>query len=176
MNYLRLSAKTIIKLIILIFLLHLSAESTSAQVQPLDSNSVKIDTNKFVMKKSPWGAVIRSAVIPGFGQFYNESYWKIPVVWGFLGWFAYQWNISNNLYTNYRDLYNGSLNQNSSGNSSYLSIREFYKDQRDLFAVFFGLAYFLNLVDAYVDAHLFDFDVSKYGTNENYRVSLRIKL
>ena len=176
MNYLRLSAKTIIKLIILIFLLHLSAESTSAQVQPLDSNSVKIDTNKFVMKKSPWGAVIRSAVIPGFGQFYNESYWKIPVVWGFLGWFVYQWNIANNSYTNYRDLYNGSLNQNSSGNSSYLSIREFYKDQRDLFAVFFGLAYFLNLVDAYVDAHLFDFDVSKYGTNENYRVSLRIKL
>lgn len=176
LNYLRLSAKTIIKLIILIFLLHLSAESTSAQVQPLDSNSVKIDTSKFVMKKSPWGAVIRSAVIPGFGQFYNESYWKIPVVWGFLGWFAYQWNIANNSYINYRDLYNESLQQNSTGNSSYLSIREFYKDQRDLFAVFFGLAYFLNLVDAYVDAHLFDFDVSKFGTNENYRVSLRIKL
>jgi hypothetical protein len=176
LNYLKLSAKTIIKLIILIFLLHLSAESTSAQVQPLDSNNVKIDTSKFVMKKSAWGAVIRSAVIPGFGQFYNESYWKIPVVWGFLGWFAYQWNTSNNSYINYRDLYNGSINQNSTGNSSYLSLREFYKDQRDLFAVFFGLAYLLNLIDAYVDAHLFDFDVSKISTGELYRVSLKIKL
>lgn len=176
LNYLKLSAKTIIKLILLILFLHLSAESTSAQVQPLDTNSVKIDTSKFVMKKSAWGAVLRSAVVPGFGQFYNESYWKIPVVWGFLGWFAYQWNTSNNSYINYRDLYNGSLNQNNTGNSSYLSLREFYRDQRDLFAVFFSLAYLLNLIDAYVDAHLFDFDVSKFGTIENYRVSLKIKL
>ena len=176
LNYLKLSAKTIIKLILLILFLHLSTECASAQVQPLDSNSVKIDTSKFVMKKSAWGAVLRSAVVPGFGQFYNESYWKIPVVWGFLGWFAYQWNTSNNSYINYRDLYNGSLNQNSSGNSSYLSLREFYRDQRDLFAVFFSLAYLLNLIDAYVDAHLFDFDVLKFGTMENYRVSLKIKL
>src|SRR3989339_1394696 len=165
LNYLTLSAKTMIKLIILIFLLLYSAESISAQVQPLDTNSVKIDTSKFVMQKSAWGAVLRSAIIPGFGQFYNESYWKIPVVWGFLGWFAYQWNTSNNSYINYRDLYNGSLDQNSSGNSEYLNHREFYRDQRDLFAVFFSLAYLLNLIDAYVDAHLFDFDVSKFGTN-----------
>ena len=176
LNYLNLSAKTIIKLLILIFLLHLSAGSTSAQVQPLDSNSVKIDTSKFVMKKSAMGAVLRSAVIPGLGQYYNESYWKIPIVLGFLGWFAYNWNSNNNSYMNYRDLYNESLNQNSAGNSTYLSNREFYKDQRDLFAVFFGLAYLLNLIDAYVDAHLFDFDVSHNRTNELYRVSLKIKL
>lgn len=176
LNYLKLSIKTIIKLAILIFLLNLSNENTLAQVQTLDSNSVIIDTTKFIMKKSTWGAVIRSAVLPGFGQLYNESYWKIPVVWGFLGWFAYQWNHSNNLYTNYRDLYNGSLDHNSSGSPSYLSLREFYKDQRDLFAVFFGLAYLLNLVDAYVDAHLFDFDISQIRTDEFYRVSLRIKL
>jgi len=176
LNYLTLSAKTIIKLIILIFLLLYSAESISAQVQPLDTNSVKIDTSKFVMQKSAWGAVLRSAIIPGFGQFYNESYWKIPVVWGFLGWFAYQWNTANNKYINYRDLYNGSLNPDGTRNSLYLEYREFYKDQRDLFAVFVGLAYFLNLVDAYVDAHLFDFDISKISTGELYRVSLKIKL
>ena len=144
-------------------------------MQLIDSNSVKIDTSKFVMKKSAWGAVARSAIIPGLGQFYNESYWKIPVVWGFLGWFAYQWNYANNSYINYRDQYSNSLIQVSGGNSSLLNIREFYKDQRDLFTVFFGLAYFLNLVDAYVDAQLFDFDVSKYNSEEIYRVNLRIK-
>ena len=176
LNYLTLSAKTIIKLSILIFFLLHSAENISAQVQPLDSNSVKIDTSKFVMKKSAWGAVLRSAVIPGFGQFYNESYWKIPVVWGFLGWFAYQWNTANNKYINYRDLYNGNVSTDGSRNSLYLEYREFYKDQRDLFAVFIGLTYLLNLVDAYVDAHLFDFDVSKISTGELYRVSLKIKL
>ena len=37
------------------------------------------------------GAMLRSAVFPGWGQFYNESYWKIPIVWGVSAWFLYLW-------------------------------------------------------------------------------------
>ncbi|MFA3781919.1 DUF5683 domain-containing protein [Melioribacteraceae bacterium 4301-Me] len=115
----------------------------------------------FVMQKSAWGAVLRSALVPGLGQFYTEKYWKIPVIWGFLGYFTYQWFNTNNSYKYYRDLYLQSLTSDPNGNTGYKNLREFYKDQRDLFAVYIGLTYFLNLVDAYVDAHLFDFDVSK---------------
>lgn len=122
------------------------------------------------MKKSPWGAVLRSAVLPGFGQFYNESYWKIPVVWGALGYLAYLWNDSNTKYMKYRDLY---ISDNT--NQAYLKYRELYKDQRDLNAVFIGLAYFLNLVDAYVDAHLFDFDVSEEMNTSKLNLSLKIR-
>lgn len=122
------------------------------------------------MKKSPWGAVLRSAVLPGFGQFYNESYWKIPVVWGALGYLVYLWNDSNTKYKKYRDLY---ISDNT--NSVYLTYREFYKDQRDLNAVFIGLAYFLNLVDAYVDAHLFDFDVSEEMKTSKLNLSFKIR-
>ena len=39
--------------------------------------------------------------------------------------------------------------------------REFYRDNRDVYLFYLVLAYFLNIVDAYVDAHLFDFDVSE---------------
>ena len=139
-----------------------------SQTELMQSDSVKIDTTKFVMKKSPWGAVLRSAVIPGWGQFYNESYWKVPVVLGFFGYFAYIWNDQNNLYKKYRDLFAASITENSpSGNSDYYRIREFYKDQRNTFAIYIGLTYFLQLVDAYVDAQLFDFSVAEdkqFGT------------
>lgn len=122
------------------------------------------------MTKSPWGAVLRSAILPGFGQFYNESYWKIPVVWGALGYLGYLWNDSNNKYKKYRDLYSANVN-----NQTYLTYREFYKDQRDLNAVFIGLAYFLNLVDAFVDAHLFDFNVSEEMDSNKLTLSFKVR-
>ena len=57
------------------------------------------------MQKSPWGAVGRSAIIPGWGQIYNESYWKAPVIWGVMGWFVYAWIDNNNNYNDYKNLY-----------------------------------------------------------------------
>jgi len=153
----------------------LSQKNIHAQVQPFDSNAVKIDTSKFVMQKSPWGAVLRSAVLPGFGQFYNESYWKIPVFWGVLGALGYQWSVNNNNYLLNKDKYTASFLTKPGGNITYYRMSEFYRDQRDLVAVFIGLTYFLNLVDAYIDAHLFDFDVSQNNSVENFRLSLKVK-
>ena len=135
--------------------------NTYSQTEPIQSDSVQIDTTKFIMQKSPWGAVLRSAIIPGWGQFYNESYWKTPVVLGLFGYFAYIWNDQNNLYKKYRDMYNESLVNNTSGDDRYYRLREFYKDQRNQFAIYIGLTYFLQLVDAYVDAQLFDFSVEE---------------
>jgi len=127
------------------------------------------------MQKSPWGAVLRSAILPGLGQFYNESYWKIPVVLGVIGYFTYVWNDQNNLYKKYRDLYTASLEGSVTGNpNDYLRVREFYKDQRNDFAIYIGLTYFLQLVDAYVDAQLFDFNVEE---NKNFgTMNVGIKL
>jgi hypothetical protein len=159
---------------------------TKAQEKPVESNT-SLDTSKFVMKKSAWGAVLRSAVLPGFGQFYNRSYWKIPVVWGAIGYLGYQWKTNNDSYKQNKDLcnqYNDLYEQSetSTDKSIYLkyrefyrSRREFYRDQRDLFAVFIGLSYFLNLVDAYVDAQLFDFSVEENQFGPNVQMSVKIK-
>jgi len=154
LSYLKLLSKIRIKFIGLLCVLILICSNINAQERNIDSNSVKIDTSKFVMKKSAWGAVLRSAILPGFGQFYNESYWKIPVVWGFLGYLGYEWKANNDSYHNYSIIFSNSGNDNDKKN------RDFYRDQRDLFAVYIGLTYFLNLVDAYVDANLFDLDIS----------------
>lgn len=105
------------------------------------------------MHKSPWGAVVRSAIIPGWGQIYNESYLKAPVIWGISSWLVFNWFQSNNQYNNYKKI---SLN-----NPLYIPQRDIFRDQRDLFVIYMGITYLLNLVDAYVDAHLFDFTVDE---------------
>lgn len=160
--------KNIIKIFcfVLIFVVYLPAQqdSTTESDTAADSSSTS-----FIMQKSPWGAVLRSAIIPGWGQFYNESYWKIPVIWGIGGWLVYVWIDNNNLYKTNRDLYI------QTGMDRYKRIRDFYRDQRDQFAIYIVLTYFLNLVDAYVDAHLFDFSVDENYITGQKMLNLRIK-
>lgn len=148
------------RIILLISLITITSNLFSQQLDTIEIKS-----------KSPWNAVLRSAILPGLGQVYNESYWKVPVVWGFIGWFGYNWWENNKQYKEYRSLYQNSLDQGKE-NFIYKRIREFYRDQRDLFAIYLGLTYFLNMVDAYVDAHLFNFDLL---TNNN-GIELRFKI
>lgn len=130
------------------------------------------DSVKIANTKSSLGAVLRSAILPGLGQIYNESYWKVPIIWGLTGWLVYNWIQNNNYYIDYKNLYIQSVS-NGQENLNYKIFREFYRDQRDLFAIYLGLTYFLNLVDAYVDAQLFNFDVNSIGDKINF--NLRIK-
>lgn len=115
----------------------------------------------FKMKKSPWKAVAYSALLPGAGQFYNKSYWKIPVIAGLGGYFVYEWVKNNNEYLDYKTQYQNSQTvKNPAGNPQLQYLREFYRDQRDNFIIYSLILYVVNLIDAYVDAQLYDFDVS----------------
>ena len=158
-----------IKIITLIFIFNfgLFAQLDTTSIQ----DTAKISSDVFIMQKSPWGAVARSAILPGWGQIYNEAYWKVPVVWGIMGWFAYSWIDNNNKYKDYQNLYsqfggNGSIN--------YKLYRDFYRDQRDEFAIYIVLTYFLNLVDAYVDAHMFDFSVQENSLTKTKMLNIRV--
>ncbi len=161
-------SKSLIRIIISTVILFIFLTSNLfSQSEELLIKEEKTDT-VFVMQKSPWGAVLRSAVIPGWGQLYNESYWKIPLVWGFAGWFVYNWIDTNDEYTKNRDLYI------ETDQRIYLLKRDFYRDQRDNFAIYLVLTYLLNLVDAYVDAHLFDFTVSEEYLTRTPQLNIRI--
>ena len=152
MNCLRSLIKIIIKPVIIIVFTSLLLP---AQQNSGTDTLIVADTETFQMQKSPWGAVGRSAVIPGWGQFYNEDYLHIPVIWGLLGWFGYQWVLNNDNYKIYRDSFI------KTGDLSDQSLRYSYRDQRDKFAIYFVITYLLNLVDAYVGAHMFDFSVEE---------------
>ena len=176
LNYLKSSARITIKISLIVIFVISSPKCIHSQVNQTDSASAKIDTTKFVMQKSAWGAVLRSAVLPGFGQFYNHSYWKIPAFWGALGYLGYQWDRNNKLYIKNRDLYTASHENGITPNETYKSIREFYRDQRDLFTIYIGIVYLLNLIDAYVDSHLFDFNVNENIHSKNYIIEIKLKL
>lgn len=158
---------------------------SGSTINPADTTatlkSSKTD-KRFRMKKSPTVAVLLSAVLPGAGQFYNRSYWKIPIIAGFVGYFGYEFFRENNLYRDYRDSYiNSQTEVNPEGDLSLKSLREFYRNQRDDFVWYFMVVYIINLVDAYVDAHLFDFDIKdekliRFGkTDRNYRLKLNLR-
>ena len=152
----------------------LAVSATACTFAQTDTNSITSDTSRlrisgaaarpedrsFHPRKSAWLAVGLSAVAPGAGQIYDEKYWKPPVIWGLGGYWVSQWVEQNNQYKHYRDLYSASVKPSfPDGDGQSLSLRNYYRDERDKFAWYLGALYFLNLLDAYVGANLYDFDV-----------------
>jgi hypothetical protein len=112
--------------------------------------------------KSSTQAVLFSLALPGLGQVYTETYWKVPVIVGFCSYFGYQWFQANDYYLRYRNQYKATTNPQSR------RVRDFYRTERDKFAWYFCVTYILNGVDAYVNAQLYDFDIGTSLTaNEN---------
>lgn len=117
-----------------------------------------------IQKFSPTKAGLYSAVLPGLGQYYNKKYWKIPVVWGALGagigftlWFDKD-------YRRYRSAFTAELNgePHEFSDRPYIdkvalgNFQDIRKRQRDYAIAITSLIYILNIVDAVVDAHLYE--------------------
>ena len=126
--------------------------------------------------KSTTTAILLSAILPGAGQIYTERYWKVPIILGFGGYFAYEWVRMNDHYTQSRSLYQASVKageNNGQGDAQLLYERDFYHDERDRFAFYLAITYLLNIVDAYVGASLYNFDV---GDNLDGGTSVKISV
>lgn len=114
-------------------------------------------------EKSTALAMFLSAAVPGAGQVYTERYISIPVIWGFGYYFGSQAVDLNDRYKDFRGQFEASVLADTIeglGNNRLKEIRDFYRDQRDEFLVYLALTYILNIVDAYVGAALYGFDVS----------------
>jgi hypothetical protein len=153
--------------ILVIFLLF--TQLTSAQQDTVQKKINEQADTVFIMQRSPWGSVLRSAVLPGCGQIYTGNYLKAPLIWGIAAWLIYNWEMNNRNYKQSKDFYA------QTNNTDYISIIKFYQDQRDLFAIYMGLTYLLNLVDAYIDAQLFDFSVERNTVTNSTSLNMRIK-
>lgn len=128
-----------------------------ADIQQSNSTPVAVRYN-------PTKAGLYSAVLPGLGQYYNRKYWKIPIVWGGIGTGIgiTLWNQKQ--YNRYRDAFIAELNGQSHEFSDIPGItaealgrtQDRAKRQRDYAIAVTGLVYLLNIVDAVVDAHLYE--------------------
>lgn len=160
----------------------------SSELIPADSNKtdsgIVIEkpkvTSSFRMKKSPWKAVLFSAILPGLGQIYNQSYWKTPIIFGLSAYLGYQIYDYNKTYKDYKSRYEATqLPPDYTGDFNLKTLRNFYRDQRDNFIWYFVIVYVVNLVDAYIDAHLFDFDVSEqkiigFGAERKFNLKMKV--
>jgi hypothetical protein len=133
--------------------------STPVPINTLTDKTAPPGTG-FVMKKSPWQAMWRSLVVPGFGQYYNEQYWKVPLFLGATGYLVY--NIIDN-QNKFIDKRAAVIAADAAGESSAtLKVeREFYRDKRDEAAFYLLGVYVISVIDAYVGAHIYDFDVDE---------------
>jgi len=117
-------------------------------------------------EKIPKKAGLYSAILPGSGQVYTKKYWKVPIIYGGLITSAYYIKESNDLYQLYKSTYLNRLDGDFTDNLNYSdsdlrTLTEHYRRNREVSALLFTLTYILNIVDASVNAHLFDYDVSE---------------
>lgn len=144
------------------------------------------DTIPTLWKPDPYRAVWMAAILPGAGQIYNRSYWKLPIVYGGLMGCAYAIIYTNNYYTSYKSAYRDILAdevlstdpkrsynavlpkgydiERMGGRDRYTQTldnqQNSYRRYRDISIVATIIVYGLSIIDAYVDAQLFDFDIS----------------
>lgn len=111
-------------------------------------------------------ASVLSTIIPGAGQVYNKKYWKVPIIYASLATSIYFINENQNKFNSYKDAYiqreNGGIDDYYElyNNSQLITIMDYYQRNRDVSYIITAAVYLLNIVDASVDAHLLDFDVS----------------
>jgi len=166
---------------------HAQVDTTAAiQINPLEAHS-------------PKGALWRGAVLPGWGQYYNRQYLKIPVVYLGLGGLTGAALYTNSRYLLYRHAYLFTARVDTAGTpifsqyaddydqlieelglppessltpeevesrrarleGGFRNQRDSLRRNRDLLYIGIGLWYGLSLLDAYVSAHLLEFDVSE---------------
>lgn len=145
--------------------------------------AVPLPDMKEPFKPNPTRAVLYSAICPGLGQIYNRKYWKLPLVYGsFMGCiYAVTWNNKN--LKDYSQAYKDIMSDDPVLNNSWQNFlpyganpeeyihnsnfqdrlkrqKDYYRRYRDLSIIITGLVYFICMIDAYVDAQLFDFDIS----------------
>ena len=156
----------------------------------VDGRIFMADTLKNVRPKRNWAtwrpnakrAMWLAIVLPGAGQIYNRKYWKLPFVYGgFVGCaYAMRWN--NQMFRDYSQAYMDIMDDdpNTQSYNQFLHLgakidesnlqryQELFRKRKDRFRRWRDLSFFclvgvyaLSVVDAYVDASLSEFDISK---------------
>lgn len=146
------------------------AQDTLIPVISKSTADTLVSTQNDTLKKkhSPKKAAIMSAALPGLGQIYNRKYWKLPIIYGGLGTLGYLITFNSVQYSLYRKAYLAKIDDDPLTIDEYpfasedglLQRLNQHRRTRDMLIAGAVLVYALNIIDASVDAHLFEFDVS----------------
>jgi len=129
---------------------------------PIDEQKPKSEVNIH----SPHKATMYSALIPGLGQVYNKKYWKLPIIYGATGMLIYAFDFNNDEYNAFKTAYAqmdaGQITsfRGYTDKEIILRIKDNYERNRSLNVISLAAVYLLNIVDATVDAHLFNYEIN----------------
>jgi len=167
--------------IIISFFLVLIGGISNAQVDGFSIEPDTVDTSDDdvttvegpkanIFEGPPGKAALYSIIVPGAGQIYNGSYWKAPIVWGLIGTMGTVMAFNSNQYKELDSRYTEALlaemagdpNPDPGGLSSnqLFNLRTQANKNRQLSIVLFSMVWIGQSIEAYVDAHLKEFDVS----------------
>ena len=164
--------------------------AVSAQQIKISNDSLQVTAPVPKVDRSPKKASIYAALFPGLGQIYNRKYWKLPIVYGGYAGLIYVLGWNNNNYKDFFQGYriisqynntvtmkpeerkfldnlikNPSISLDNPSTFKYISTqlksgKDYYRRNRDLTIIGIAALHVLSIIDASVDANLFDFDIS----------------
>ncbi|HWZ21901.1 MAG TPA: DUF5683 domain-containing protein [Cytophagaceae bacterium] len=169
-----------------------------------DSSFVIVENEKHKKWSRPKKTMIMAMILPGSGQAYNHKYWKLPILYAGIGAVVYFWTTNQKLYREFKNEYttqSGILANNPTYQVDYFSKatgnvytsvdqlasdRDTYRRYRDMSIAGAVILYGISVLDAYVDAHLRDFDLNPdlsvsikpmfYKNNTNFVTGLSLSL
>lgn len=158
-----------------IFLLFFIISSYSQEIDSALSDKPTLQTTATpaksakVQKHNPKLAIALSVVVPGAGQIYNKKWWKVPIIYAGLGitsYLIYDFSVQTKRYQNeYVYRLNKEVDKLNPKYAIYtdenvLALKNYYRRNMEISIAACAIIYFLNVIDAAVDAHLFYFDIS----------------
>ena len=143
----------------------------------IDESVIKVKDTIFSKQEynplAPAKAAFYSAVIPGLGQAYNKKYWKIPIIYAGMATGVYFYIDNNKDYNLFRDAYKrrlagftddqfyGDGDTPIVSNDRLINAQRRAQKNKDYSIVTVIAFYALNIIDANVDAHLKQYDISE---------------
>lgn len=182
-------SRAISYLFLLLYLQTYSQQSDTTLVLKPDSAAKSTVVKKDKKWSKPAKAALFSAIVPGLGQIYNGKIWKVPLVYGLIGGSAYMVYHNQREFKKYDYVYTRLTDPTKLlGSRAYSSVdtaqafrqygayskeyiqynATYHRDWRDKFVIITVLMYAANIIDAHVDAHLKDFNISE-------EVSMRVR-
>ena len=182
--------KTFIAGFTIFFIILTGNLAVRAQQINISNDSLRLSTTVIEVKRSPKKASIYAALFPGLGQVYNHKYWKLPIVYGGYAGLIYVLGWNNNNYKDFFQGYriiaqygsaaglkteersfldnlikNPSVSLDNPATFKYIATqlksgKDYYRRNRDLTIIGIAALHVLSIIDASVDANLFDFDIS----------------
>jgi len=132
------------------------------------TSGVVKDSARLAIEAMPGIAVRRSAIVPGLGQIYNKRWWKVPLVYGGFVGIGLVYEFNQRQYkiflteAQYRqeDPLKANPAWKAYTDEGIIGVKDDYRRTRDL-SILAGVAFYaVQMIDAYIDAKFFRFDVS----------------